>query len=94
MLIQNALFLLIALFSISLVRTWLTLALLTFQVRSPILSYSFITFFLGLFVGGDEESDMQLVKNLAIDYIKKPSCIILLTVACESTSRFQHRASY
>ena len=50
--------------------------------------------FLGLFVGGDEESDMQLVKNLAISYIKKPSCIILLTVACESTLRFQHRASY
>lgn len=37
----------------------------------------------GLFVGG-EETEMNLIKELAISYIKKPSCIILLTVACET----------
>ncbi|KAI0302302.1 P-loop containing nucleoside triphosphate hydrolase protein [Multifurca ochricompacta] len=37
----------------------------------------------GLFVGG-EENDMKLIKDLAISYIKRPSCIILLTVACET----------
>jgi len=37
----------------------------------------------GLFVGG-EERDMKLIKDLAISYIEKPSCIILLTVACET----------
>jgi hypothetical protein len=31
---------------------------------------------------------MKLIKDLAISYIKKPSCIILLTVACESMSYF------
>ena len=31
------------------------------------------------------ESDIDLVKDLAASYISKPSCIILLTVACEST---------
>jgi hypothetical protein len=55
--------------------------------------YSFLTFSSGLFVGG-EESEMQLIKELAIDYIKKPSCIILLAVACESTSRFEPKASF
>jgi hypothetical protein len=56
-------------------------------------THSFLTFYLGLFVGG-EESEMQLIRNLAIDYIQKESCIILLTVACESKSRFEHRASF
>lgn len=37
----------------------------------------------GLFVGG-KDRDMELIKNLAISYIQKPSCIILLTVACET----------
>ncbi|KAF9525001.1 P-loop containing nucleoside triphosphate hydrolase protein [Crepidotus variabilis] len=32
--------------------------------------------------GGD--SDIDLVQNLVTSYIKKPSCIILLTVACET----------
>ena len=31
---------------------------------------------------------MKLIKDLAISYIEKPSCIILLTVACESMSYF------
>jgi hypothetical protein len=30
------------------------------------------------------DDDITLVKNLVTSYIKKPSCIILLTVACES----------
>jgi hypothetical protein len=33
---------------------------------------------------------MELVKKLAISYIKKPSCLILLTVACESTSQIEN----
>jgi len=32
---------------------------------------------------------MQLIRDLAISYIEKPSCIILLTVSCESTSCFE-----
>lgn len=34
---------------------------------------------------GGNDSDIGLVKELVSSYIKKPSCIILLTVACEST---------
>ena len=30
--------------------------------------------------------DIALVESLVTAYIKKPSCIILLTVACESVS--------
>jgi hypothetical protein len=41
----------------------------------------------GLIVGGDPR-DAQLVQQLAEEYIKKDSCIILLTIACESTSAF------
>jgi hypothetical protein len=37
---------------------------------------------------------MELIKNLAISYVQKPSCIILLTVACESTSRFELEALF
>ena len=37
---------------------------------------------------------MQLIKDLAIEYIKKPSCIILLTVACESMSCFELEVSF
>jgi hypothetical protein len=48
---------------------------------------------LGLFVGG-KERDMQLIKDLAISYIQKPSCIILLTVACESTFCFELEAFF
>lgn len=33
--------------------------------------------------GGDER-DIDLVKSLVTSYIEKPSCVILLTVACES----------
>lgn len=31
-----------------------------------------------------KDRDIQLVKDLVSSYIKKPSCVILLTVACES----------
>lgn len=34
--------------------------------------------------GGGNASDIQLVESLVASYIKKPSCIILLTVACET----------
>ena len=37
---------------------------------------------------------MQLIRDLAISYIEKPSCIILLTVSCESTSCFELRAFF
>jgi hypothetical protein len=56
-------------------------------------SHASLTFYLGLFVGG-EEDEMRLIRDLAISYIKKPSCIILLTVSCESTSCFELKASF
>ena len=34
--------------------------------------------------GGGNEGDIDLVKSLVTCYIEKPSCVILLTVACES----------
>lgn len=37
---------------------------------------------------------MELIKNLAISYIRKSSCIILLTVACESASFLEFEASF
>lgn len=33
---------------------------------------------------GGNERDIELVKSLVLAYIEKPSCVILLTVACES----------
>ena len=39
--------------------------------------------------------DIRLVQDLVTEYISKPACIILLTVACESTPRIfllSHRA--
>ena len=41
----------------------------------------------GLIVGG-EPREAQLVQDLAEEYIARESCIILLTIACESTSTF------
>jgi hypothetical protein len=41
----------------------------------------------GLIVGG-EECDARLVEQLAQEYIKKESCIILVTIACESMFAF------
>ncbi|KAF8504661.1 P-loop containing nucleoside triphosphate hydrolase protein [Russula emetica] len=39
----------------------------------------------GLFVGG-EDTEINLIRDLAISYIRRPSCIILLTVTCESVT--------
>ena len=36
--------------------------------------------------GRGGNNDIALVESLVTAYIKKPSCIILLTVACESMS--------
>ena len=33
---------------------------------------------------GSDDRDIELVKSLVTSYIEKPSCLILLTVACES----------
>lgn len=33
---------------------------------------------------GSDDRDIELVKSLVTSYIEKPSCVILLTVACES----------
>ena len=33
---------------------------------------------------GSDARDIELVKSLVSSYIEKPSCVILLTVACES----------
>ncbi|KAM5545240.1 hypothetical protein V8D89_001351 [Ganoderma adspersum] len=41
---------------------------------------------------GQNENDIELVKELIIQYIKKDSCIILLTVACETD--FQNQAAH
>jgi hypothetical protein len=57
-------------------------------------SHASLTFYLGLFVGGEEDDEMQLIRDLAISYIEKPSCIILLTVSCESMSYFGLMASF
>lgn len=35
---------------------------------------------------GQNEDDIELVRELIVQYIRKESCIILLTVACESMS--------
>lgn len=56
-------------------------------------SHAPLTFYPGLFVGG-EEHEMRLIRDLAISYIEKPSCIILLTVACESTPCFELTTSF
>lgn len=34
--------------------------------------------------GTSKTSDIELIRSLVTSYIKKPSCLILLTVACES----------
>ena len=36
---------------------------------------------------GRNDSDIELVKDLVETYIARPSCLILLTVACESKFR-------
>ncbi|KAI1783118.1 P-loop containing nucleoside triphosphate hydrolase protein [Ganoderma leucocontextum] len=41
---------------------------------------------------GGNESDIDLVKNLVSMYISRPSCIILLTVACETD--FQNQGAH
>jgi hypothetical protein len=43
----------------------------------------------GLIVGG-EPRDAELVEQLAEEYIKKESCIILVTIACESMFAFNN----
>jgi hypothetical protein len=47
-----------------------------------------VTLGTGLFVGG-QDNEIDLIRDLAISYMKRPSCIILLTVACESMSQIQ-----
>ena len=42
---------------------------------------------IGLIAGG-EERDRTLIQQLAEEYIRKESCIILLTIVCESTPTF------
>ncbi|KAI0740579.1 P-loop containing nucleoside triphosphate hydrolase protein [Earliella scabrosa] len=41
---------------------------------------------------GGNESDIDLVKSLVTSYVEKPSCIILLTVACETD--FQNQGAH
>jgi hypothetical protein len=43
----------------------------------------------GLIVGG-EPRDARLVQRLAEEYISKESCIILVTIACESMFAFNN----
>ena len=40
------------------------------------------------------DHDIELVKNLVTSYIEKESCVILLTVACESQSLNHHLHPY
>ncbi|KAI0002261.1 hypothetical protein BJV74DRAFT_45795 [Russula compacta] len=53
---------------------------LTYHVGFYTLSCFSLPICIGLFVGG-QDSELNLIRDLAISYIKKPSCIILLTVA-------------
>ncbi|KAI1783496.1 P-loop containing nucleoside triphosphate hydrolase protein [Ganoderma leucocontextum] len=41
---------------------------------------------------GQDENDIELVKQLIVEYIEKESCIILLTVACETD--FQNQGAH
>lgn len=47
-----------------------------------------VTLCTGLFVGG-QDNEINIIRELAISYMQRPSCIILLTVACESMSQIQ-----
>ncbi|KAJ7889632.1 P-loop containing nucleoside triphosphate hydrolase protein [Mycena leptocephala] len=64
---------------------------------------SFSTTYISLQISGPEVADLSLcvsrggngrdiamVENLVASYISKPSCVILLTVACESTTMARH----
>lgn len=49
--------------------------------------FSFLKRYEGLIVSvsqGSNESDIELVRDLVRTYISRPSCLILLTVTCES----------
>lgn len=65
----------------------ITFLLWIFQVELP---YCFMTHCSqspGLIVSvedGRDEGDIKKVENLVASYISKPSCLILLVVACES----------
>jgi hypothetical protein len=55
-----------------------------------------LTYYIGLIVSissAGSEGDIELVKGLVESYISKPSCLILLTVACESM-RIRHELLY
>ena len=53
-----------------------------------LLTFGFIRKGLIASVGqGGNESDIQLVRDLVTTYISRPSCLILLTVTCESKFR-------
>lgn len=39
---------------------------------------------------GGNEADIRLVEDLAKSYIKKPNCIVLLVISCESKSHLFH----
>jgi hypothetical protein len=43
----------------------------------------------GLIVGG-EQHDQNLVHQLAVEHISKESCIILVTITCESMFAFNN----
>jgi hypothetical protein len=50
-----------------------------------------LTFYAGLIASvgrNGQESDIELIKSLAATYIQRESCIILLTIACESKPSF------
>ena len=54
---------------------------------APLSNYGTQRVVTGLIVSvgqGGNSSDIELVKDLVITYISKPSCLILLTVTCES----------
>ena len=78
--------------SASLVPTWLICHLLTSQVRIlvdlrlPPLAYSRMHHegLIASVTKDGKDSDVKLIEDLLVSYIDKPSCIVLLTVACES----------
>ena len=71
---------------------WLICHLLTSQVRTlvdlrlPPLDYSQMhrEGLIASVTKDGKDSDVKLIEDLLVSYIDKPSCIVLLTVACES----------
>ena len=69
---------------------WLTWFVQTIHVVLFTYPFWLPCFCLGLVASATKhvtERDVELIEHLLVSYIKKPSCVILLTIACECTFR-------